>query len=124
MIRLRITYVVLFVFAALTFFAQTSNFNTSWINYGQKYYKIKIAGDSLYRLDSASLAAAGVPIGSINPLNIQLFQKGKELYPYISGEADSVLNTGDYILFYAEKNNGTDDSLLFSLTPSAPFITN
>ena len=125
--RLRITYVALFILAVTTVFSQTSNFNNGWINYSnplQKYYKIKIASDGLYKLDSASLANAGIPISTINPQNIQLFQKGVELYPYILGEADSVLNTNDYILFYAEKNKGSDDSLLFSLTPAAPFITN
>src|ERR1700745_3038263 len=124
MIKTRITYVVLFVFVALSVFSQTTGFNNSWINFGQKYYKIKVAADGLYKLDSTSLANAGVPISTINPKNIQLFQKGKELYPYIAGEADGVLNNGDYILFYAEKNNGKDDSLLFSTQPNAPFLTN
>ncbi len=125
MSRLRITYIALFILATATVFSQTSNFNNGWIaDYNQKYYKIKIAADGLYKLDSASLVNAGIPISNINPQNIQLFQKGKELYPYIAGEADGVLNTNDYILFYAEKNTGLDDSLLFSLTPSAPFITN
>ncbi len=124
MIKTRITYAVLFVFVALSVFSQTPGFNNSWINFGQKYYKIKVAVDGLYKLDSASLSAAGVPINTIDPHHIQLFQKGKELYPYIAGEADSVLNTRDYILFYAEKNNGKDDSLLFSIYPNAPYLTN
>ncbi|HXD92597.1 MAG TPA: C25 family cysteine peptidase [Bacteroidia bacterium] len=124
MIKTRITYAILFVFVALSVFSQAPGFNNSWINFGQKYYKIKVAVDGLYKLDSASLSAAGVPINTIDPHHIQLFQKGKELYPYIAGEADSVLNTRDYILFYAEKNNGKDDSLLFSLYPNAPYLTN
>ena len=124
MIRTRITYIVLFVLVAVSGFSQTANFNNGWINYSQKYYKIKVANDGLYKLDSTSLANAGIPLSSFSAQNIQLFQKGKEIYPYITGEADSVLNAHDYILFYAEKNSGKDDSLLFSLYPSAPFITN
>ena len=124
MIKTRITYAVLFVFVALHVFSQTTNFNNSWINFGQRYYKIKISGDSIYKLDSTSLANAGIPIGSINTKNIQLFQKGKELYPYIADGGNDTLNSGDYILFYAEKNKGQDDSLLYSIYPNAPFLTN
>jgi hypothetical protein len=119
--KVRITYILLFVLVAANVFSQ---YNNSWINYSQKYYKIKVADNGLYKLDSATLANAGIPISTINPKNLQIFQKGKELYPYISGEADDTLNTNDYILFYAEKNTGLDDSLLFYLTPAAPFITN
>ena len=124
MIKARFTYVVLFVFVALHVFSQTTNFNNSWIVYGQKYYKIKIAKDSLYKLDSASLANAGVPIGTINTKNIQLFQKGKEIYSYIADGGNDTLNARDYILFYAEKNKGKDDSLLFSTLQNAPYLTN
>jgi hypothetical protein len=124
MTRIRITYTVLFVLMVFGVFSQTANFNNGWITPGQKYFKIKVAVDGLYKLDSASLAAAGVPIGTIDPHHIQLFQKGKELYPYIAGEADDTLNARDYILFYAEKNKGIDDSDLYSIYPSAPFLTN
>jgi len=124
MLRARITYTVLFILLTFYGFSQTTLFGNEWIVSGQKYYKIKISGDSLYKLDSTSLANAGVPISTINPKNIQLFQKGKELYTYIAGEADNVLNTADYILFYAEKNTGKDDSLLYSIFPNAPYLTN
>jgi hypothetical protein len=119
----RITYLALLLFVAASMFSQTANYNNSWINYNQKYYKIKIDTTGLFKLDSASLVKAGVPISTIDPQNIQLFQKGKELYPYIFGEADGVLNKNDYILFYAEKNSSKDDSLLYTFSPSAPFLT-
>ena len=105
-------------------FSQTANYNNSWIVHTQKYYKIKIDSNGLYKLDSASLVKAGVPVSTINPQNIQLFQKGKEIYPYIYGEADSVLNKSDYILFYAEKNTSTDDSLLYSYSAANSVLTN
>jgi hypothetical protein len=122
MLRARITYIVLFVLVAISVFSQTANFNNGWINYSQKYYKIKVANDGLYKLDSVALANVGAPV--LNPKYLHFFQKGKELYSYIAGEADGVLNKNDFILFYAEKNSGKDDSLLFSLYPSAPFLTN
>src|ERR1700751_3784171 len=98
------TYLILFMFLGLHISSQVYNYGNKWIDYSQKYYKIKIPNDGLYRLDSASLANAGIPINNINPQNLQFFQKGHEIYPYIFGEADGVLNTNDYILFYAEKN--------------------
>ncbi|HEX7413645.1 MAG TPA: C25 family cysteine peptidase [Bacteroidia bacterium] len=65
------------------------------------------------------LAHANVPV--LNPKYLRFFQKGVELYPYIFGEADGVLNATDYVLFYAEKNKGRDDSLLYA---SVPYLTN
>src|SRR5246500_286480 len=124
MLHKHLIYTALFVLWVLSGFSQTTSFNNEWIVSGQKYYKIKVAADGLYKLDSAALANAGVPIGSINIKNIQLFQKGKELYPYIADGGNDTLNSGDYILFYAEKNKGQDDSLLYSIYPNAPFLTN
>src|ERR1035437_4394634 len=97
-----ILFLVLFLVSGINLFSQ--GYNNRWINHNQKYYKIKIAKDGIYRLDSATLSNAGIPISGINPQNIQLFQKGKEIYPYIFGETDGAFNTSDYILFYAEKN--------------------
>jgi len=114
-----ILFLILFLISGIHLFSQ--GYNNRWINFNQKYYKIKIAKDGIYRLDSATLANAGIPVSGINPQNIQLFQKGKEIYPYIFGEADSVINTNDYILFYAEKNSSRDDSLLYD---HVPFLTN
>ncbi|HKC68608.1 MAG TPA: hypothetical protein VKG26_10280, partial [Bacteroidia bacterium] len=109
MLRKHLIYTALFVLWVLSGFSQTTSFNNEWIVSGQKYYKIKVAADGLYKLDSAALANAGVPIGNINTKNIQLFQKGKELYPYIADGGNDTLNAHDYILFYAEKNKGKDD---------------
>ncbi|MBS1646578.1 MAG: hypothetical protein JST67_04495 [Bacteroidetes bacterium] len=118
----RIYFLSFFFLLCLGSFSQTSNYNNTWINYNLKYYKVKIANDGIYKLDSNALAKAGIPL--LNPMYIRMFQKGKELYPYIQGEADGVLNTNDFVLFYATKNNGEDDSSLYYLTPNAPFITN
>jgi peptidase C25-like protein len=123
MIRARITYITVFAFVALKLFSQTTNFNNGWINHSLYYYKIKVANDSLYKLDSLMFARAGVP--ALNPNNLHFYQKGVELNVYISGAADNVLNKNDFILFYAQRNKGEDDSLLYAQPPfSVPFITN
>lgn len=93
------------------FYAQHGN---EWINYTQKHYKLSIPKTGLYRIDSTTLANAGIPLTGINPKNFQLFIKGEEQYIRINGENDGVFNTNDYIEFYGEKNDGRFDSLAYT----------
>ena len=51
--------------------AQT--FGNEWINYNQNYYKFPILGNGIYRINYNALQNAGIPIASINPKNIQIF---------------------------------------------------
>jgi len=48
-------------------------FGNEWINYSQFYYKIKVGQNGIYRIDSAALAKAGIPVNSIDNRNYQLF---------------------------------------------------
>lgn len=97
----------LLLFLSVNLFAQP--YNNGWINYSQQYYKFKIAENGLYRIDSLTLVNAGVPLNSIDPRNIQLFARGQEIPLFINGENDGVLNTSDYLEFYAQKNDGWFD---------------
>lgn len=110
-----IKHLFIFILLASAFqktFAQKHG--NEWINYSQKHYRINIPKTGLYRIDSITLANAGIPLATINPKNFQLFIKGDEQYLYINGENDGVFNNGDYIEFYAEKNDGRFDSLAYS----------
>ena len=80
-------------------------YGNEWINYSQKHYKVSIPKTGLYRLDSTTIANAGIPISTINPKNFQVFIKGIEQFIYVKGESDNVFNTSDYIEFFAEKND-------------------
>jgi len=106
-----------FVFLFITFvFALTlkgQTYNNEWINYNQTYYKIPISKTGLYKLDYSKLNSAGIPLASIDPKNIQVFQKGVELPLFVEGESDGVFNVSDYLIFYAEKNTCKDDSALY-----------
>lgn len=88
-----------------------------WIDYSQKYLKIKVWNDGIYRLDSATLSNAlaptGVPLSSINPQNIQLFYNGEEQYIWVQGETDSVFNNGDFVEFIGVRNTGKTDVELY-----------
>jgi len=106
---------VFLLFSISSLFSQT--YGNEWINYEQRYLKINLANDGIYRLDRTTLDAAlsgiGVSLETINPKNFQLFNKGEEEYIFISGEADGVFDSSDFLEFYGKKNDGTFDTNLF-----------
>jgi hypothetical protein len=93
-------------------------FGNEWINYGQDYFRIPIAEDGIYRLDSADLAemlnSAGEDPGSFDPRQFQVFHEGSEEPIYIFGESDASLDDGDFLEFLGFKNRGSFDSLLYA----------
>ncbi|MCW3084289.1 MAG: hypothetical protein JWP12_1655 [Bacteroidetes bacterium] len=114
--RLLVICFLLFVFIS----ARCQPFGNEWISYSQQYYKIKIAQNGIFRIDSATLETAGIPINSINPQNFQIFNKGIQQRIYVQGESDGVFNSADFIEFYGEKNDGKLDSLLYKNTAFLP----
>lgn len=95
-----------------TLFAQ--NFGNEWINYNQKYYAFKVNEDGIVRISYSALANAGVPLNSINnPKNFQIFGRGQKQYIYVHNENTGVFSPNDYIEFYAQKNDGWYDSVLY-----------
>ena len=90
--------------------AQNGN---EWIQYHQPYLKIPVGRNALYRITYEDLQQAGFPIlGSAK--SIQLFHRGVEHAIYVYGESDGSFNSGDYIEFYGEQNDGTLDSTLYA----------
>ncbi len=98
----------------LPFFGVAQQAN-SWINYGQQYYELRVGTDAIVRLDSATLANAGIPLGTIDARNFQVFGRGQEVPIYVEGEGDGVLNAADFIEFFAEANDGWMDSVLYGV---------
>jgi len=95
---------------SITCYAQYSN---SWIKQDQRYFKIPICKDGIYRLTYANLQASGFPVNSVDPRYIQIFHRGQEQSIYVEGQSDGQLNNSDFIEFYGRKNDGTLDSLLY-----------
>ncbi|MBN8702495.1 MAG: hypothetical protein J0M08_05495 [Bacteroidetes bacterium] len=93
--------------------ALSQPYGNEWINYSQKYYKIKVVKDGVYKLDSTTLAKSGFPVATIDPRNLQLFARGKEQPMHIVGQNDGKFNTNDYLLFYGVRNDGYLDSALY-----------
>ncbi|WP_207432212.1 C25 family cysteine peptidase [Sabulibacter ruber] len=108
-------FAILFCFAFLapasSSYGQQVTYGNEWINYNQKYYKIKVPTTGIYRLDRAYLQAAG--INGVDPRNFQLFRRGKEVAIHVEGEADGSFDANDFIEFYGEKNDGALDRELY-----------
>jgi hypothetical protein len=106
----------LFFFIFLSVYANylsSQNYGNEWIDYSQKYYRIQVPKTGIYRIDFTTLINSGIPAGSINPKNFQIFLKGEEQYIHVNGESDDTFNPGDYIEFFAKKNDGLFDSLAY-----------
>jgi hypothetical protein len=114
--RLLATCLLLFVFID----SEAQPYGNEWISYSQKYYKIKIPQNGVYRIDSAALASAGIDLSIISPQYFQLYNKGIEQKIYVQGQADGVFNSTDFIEFYGEKNDGALDALLYKNTSFIP----
>ncbi len=57
--------------------------------------------DGIYRLDYATLAAAGLPVDTLDPRTFRMFYMGQEIAIRVNGEGDGQFDPGDQILFYA-----------------------
>jgi len=101
----------LLLFAVL--FVQTAfalgQHGNEWIDYSRRHFRFDIWADGVYRIDSATLAQSGFPIGTVDARHLMLFGKERQVPIYVHGETDGVLNSGDYIEFWAEKADGEVD---------------
>ena len=104
-------FIICFSFLTSFFYAQ--NFGNEWINYNQKYFYFPITKSGIHKLDFNLLNNSGIALSSIKTENFQLFGRDKEQPLYIVDGGDSYLDSGDYILFYADKNDGWLDSTLY-----------
>ena len=105
-------FLILFVsFCSILIKAQ--KYGNEWIDYSQKYYTFKIINSGFYKLDYSSLRNSGVDVSQFKTENIQLFAKEREIPVFLHDGGDNELDSGDYILFYATRNDGWIDSLLY-----------
>jgi hypothetical protein len=98
--------------------AQSYNTNT-WIDYNATYYKIKVGATGIYRIPQSLLAANG--LGSINGSDIKIISKGREIPLYTSN--NGALSSGDFVEFYAQKNDGEFDTQLYQYPSWQPTLS-
>lgn len=105
---------LLFVFLAFLMLFQVAKAQQPvWYNYDQTYYKIPTATDGIHRISAEALSSSGVNLNGLDPRNIRLYHRGKEVAIHIEGENDGNFDSGDYIDFFGLRNDGTQDKLLY-----------
>ena len=92
--------------------ATHAQYGNEWIDFSKQYWKFEVYASGVYRIDSATLAQSGFPQG-LDPQHFMLFGREQQVPIYVSGEADGEFNTGDYIEFQADKNDGWIDGRQF-----------
>ncbi len=89
-------------------------FGNEWIQYSQKYYAFKVHTSGIHKIDYSALQNANITPTSFSTQNIQIFGREQEIPLYIEDGGDLSFDPGDYLLFYAEKNDGWLDSTLYA----------
>lgn len=111
---------ILIVFFSCQFYNNWSfsqTYGNEWIQYNQTYYSFPIYQTGLKRINYDDLNNSGIPLSTFSHEQIQLFGREKEVPIWVETNGDGTFDTGDYILFYAEKNDGWLDSTIY-LDPS------
>lgn len=65
-------------------------------------WRIAIREDGMYRLTYNELAAAGLPVETLDPQTLQMFCQGQEIAIQVHGEEDGSFDQTDEVVFYAE----------------------
>jgi len=84
-----------------------------WIDHDRQYWRFDVYQTGLHRLDSATLAASGFPVASVDPAHLMLFGREQQIPIHIQGGEDGELNTGDFIEFIGRKNDGWIDVRMY-----------
>jgi hypothetical protein len=106
-------HLALFVILVGTFWSSGQNYGNEWIDYNQQYYKFPVTETGIYQITFSSMVAAGIPASSISPSDFQVYGRERELPLKVVDGGDNSFDVGDYIEFFAERNDGWLDSILY-----------
>ena len=110
----RILYIFL-IFLSASALAQSGT--NKWIDYSKPYFKFPVTKDGLYKIPYSTLNAA---FPSIDPQRMQVFARGVEQYIHFEGESDGILDPNDFILVYAQRNDGYFDMQMYDSVAANP----
>jgi hypothetical protein len=110
---MKTTLFLLLFCVSLNFNSFAQVFGNEWIQYSQKYYAFKIHTSGIHKIDYSALQNANITSNAFSTQNIQIFGREQEIPLYIEDGGDSSFDPGDYLMFYAEKNDGWLDSTLY-----------
>ncbi|HWZ21143.1 MAG TPA: C25 family cysteine peptidase, partial [Cytophagaceae bacterium] len=94
-----------------------AQYGNEWIVPSQTYYKIQTAKDGMYAIpyNSQLQFVNGAPTA-----NLQLWHRGIEQKITVRDNGNGTFDTGDSIIFFGQKNDGTLDTKLYTPTTSQP----
>lgn len=73
---------------------------------GDHFYKVAVGQTGMQAISYTALAAAGLPVASLDPATFQLFEQGSEIARrVVDADGSGAFNAGDYILFYGRAVN-------------------
>ncbi len=78
-------------------------------------WRVFVEEDGLYDMTYDALAAAGLPVDTLNPHTFRMFYLGREIPISVEGENDSRFDAGDAVLFYGRD---VDDLFYDGLAPT------
>ena len=102
--------ILLLLLTALSLSAGAQVYNNEWIDYNKTYYKFKVVLTGLYRISQTTLVSLGLE--NTNADHFQLWRNGEEIPLYTSAQ-NAPLNSGGYIEFWGEMNDGKPDNPLY-----------
>lgn len=91
-------------------------YGKEWIKYNQKYLKMVISQNGVYRITGAELEQAGLPLNSFTGDRLQMFAFGVEIPIFVS--TNGTFSATDFVEFYGQKNTGEIDKQLYKNAPS------
>ncbi|MFN6943444.1 MAG: C25 family cysteine peptidase [Cytophagaceae bacterium] len=103
----KVLFFLLLLYFPLLLLGQVSG--NEWIVPGQSYYKIPVANTGIHFISFTRLSEAGVSLSNTNGL--KLYHRGVE---------QAIRVTGDGLVFFGKRNDGTLDSLLYAPTSAQP----
>lgn len=68
-------------------------------------YRIAVESEGIYQLTQQDLANAGLPVASLDPRTIKMYNFGQELAIQVPGEEDGKLDAADRVIFYGQGVN-------------------
>ena len=104
--------------------SKAQTYGNEWIDYSQQYFNFPIYNTGIHRVNYAelntSLSNNGILISTINTDNFQVFGRENEVFIEVLDGGDNTMDPGDYIEFYAEKNDGWLDGNLYDSAQAQP----
>jgi len=114
----------LFILLLLVNVTKAQTYGNEWIEYSQQYFHFPIYNTGIHRINYAdlntSLSNNGVLISNINTDNFQIFGRESQVFIDVVDGGDNTMDPGDYIEFYAEKNDGWLDGKLYDSAQAQP----